>query len=693
MRNILAAGIAAALLSALVGRVAADEGLWPLNRLPAEKLAAEHGFEPDQQLLEHVQQSCVRIGRGGSGCFVSPNGLVLTNHHVGAEAIRNLSDTRHDYIEQGFWAPTIENELPCPGLSVQVLMEIREITDWVEGAVMPEMTPDEADIARRVAVTDIQKQTARATKLYPETVSLFGGAHLDLYLYKQYNDVRLVMAPELAVAAFGGDAANFEYPRYSLDVCFFRVYEDGRPARTKHYFAWSDSGVSGGDLVLVAGHPARTERLLTAPHLEFLRDLVIPLKLSVCNQREVSLLQFVAQGGKHRRVALGDLLAVQNARKALEAHYSVLWDEGFRREVLQADKALRRSVAAEAGLDECNGSPWTEIATAVNKAQSAYVMYYLLENQGPAFGQLFGMARDLVRTAAEGGKPEAQRLPEYRSTEIEALKKRLASPPPIDRELERLRLRDGLVALARALSGRHAAVITALRGLSPEARADQIIAGTRLDDFDVRDRLFRSARAIATSNDPMIVLARRIDSQARMARGQYEELLIGALDTAYARIAKTMWEMHGQTVYPEATGTLRLSIGTVTGYEEDGRAIPALTTLGGTFDLADRHADRPAYRLPQRWRDRRDKLDLDTPCNFACTADIAGGNSGSPVLNRQARIVGVVFDGNRQSLAWDYRYDQQQGRAVAVDTRAIVETLRKLYDADRLADELLDGRN
>ena len=692
MRKVLTVCVLAGLAAAAVGRALADEGLWPLDLLPAEQLAREHAFRPDRQWLVHVQKSCVRFAAGGSGCLVSPNGLVLTNHHIGAAAVRSLSDARHDYVRDGFWAPTVRDELRCPGLRLQVLMEIRDITERIEALVNLEMAPGETAAARRGAISDIQKRAARRTGFYPEIVPLFGAARRHLYLYKQYDDVRLVMAPELGIAVFGGDEANFEYPRYSLDMCFFRVYENGQPARTGHYFKWATSGLRQGHLVLAAGHPARTKRLLTADHLAFLGDAAIPFRLNLYNQREVSLLQVAARGGEHRRIVLGDLFEVQNARKALEAQHAALLDEGLLEGARQEDEAMRCALAEDPELEAWYRSPWKDISQAIRAARTSFAQYYLLEGQGAAFGELFGIARDLVRMDTERNTPDARRLPEHRTAEQAALHARLISPPPIHRELERVRLRDGLSALARNLGSRADLVSSALGGTAPDHRAAEIIAGTRLDQLEVRKRLLTNgARGVADSDDPMIRLAKSLDPFARRARSQYETRVLAVVEDAYSRIARLRWEIYAETVYPEATGTLRLSVGTVAGYEQNGHRVPAATTLAGAYELAARDAERPAYRLPQRWLDRRDGLDLNTPFNFVATLDITGGSSGSPVLDRQARIVGLVFDGNRQALSWDFSFDQRQGRAVALDARAIIETLRKLYDADRLADELLDG--
>ncbi len=687
LRNVWAATLLAVCAPTAVS---GDEGLWPLNRLPAERLSSAHGFVPDESWLLRVQRSCVRFRGGGSGAFVSPDGLVMTNHHVGAAAIRHLGDGQHDYLHDGYLARARPDELPCPTLYLHVLEEIHDVTPRVEAAVGPKMTPDQAAAARNTAMTQISTDAAAQSGLHAEIVSLFGGTERHLYLYKRYTDVRLVMAPELAVASFGGDQANFEYPRYGFDVCFFRVYEGGEPATVEHYLHLANRGIRSSELVLVAGHPCCTKRRLTVAHFEFLRDAVVPFQLALCEQREVSLRQFVEQSEEHRRLAQADLLEVQNARKALRAQLETLWDGQLLERTRQAEQELRAAVRADPNLRSAYGEPWQDGAEAIERMVNSYFTYYLLEVHPATFGELFNLARDLVRLSEEQGKPDAQRLAEYRTTEVEAVLARLRSPPPIHRELERLRLADGLTAITRGLSVQHSAVAAALNGASPQVRAAQVIDGTRLDDGELRASILsRGLKAAGATNDPMIALVLAIEPDARSTRNLYESTFMTGLDHAYERLAKLRRERNGEAIYPEATGTLRVSVGTVIGYETDGHAVDPFTTLGDLYDQETRQRGSAEYRLPQRWLERRGRLDAATPLNFVSTADIVGGSSGSPVLDRHGQVVGLVFDGNRESLAWNYQCDDRQGRAVAVDSRAIVEVLRQVYDADGLADELL----
>jgi hypothetical protein len=690
MKNLLAACVPVVVATLPVQRSAADEGMWLMNQLPAGRLKAAHGFEPDADWVEHVQKSCVRFGRGASASFVSPRGLIMTNHHVGSGTIRKLSDAEHDYLKDGYYAATLDRELPCPALHVDVLMAIEDVTDRVNAGVTPQMSPAEALAVRKEAEAAIEKQARETTGFQPQIVVLFGGARYHLYLYKRYTDVRFVMAPEQAIAYFGGDNENFSYPRYDLDVSFFRAYEDGQPARIEHYLKWSADGAQDGQFVFLAGHPYRTSRLHTLDHLRFLRDVQFPLKLQVYNQREVALMQFIARSDEHRRIGLGDLLGVQNGRKALDWRLRGLLDAGIVQRKAQAERALREAVVADPTRRAAYASAWDEMSQALAAARSFYPAYFVLEDRSWLYGRLYSVARDLVRWAAEREKPDGRRLAEYRDVGLPALKRHLFSPAPIYAELERMRLEDSLTMLSRVLGGDHPAVRTALAGQTPEQRAAQLVAGTRLKDVAYRRQLFEGgSSAIAASDDAMIRFLGDLDPVARKFRERYEDELQSIERAAYARIAKASFAANGNTTYPDASSTLRLSFGTVSGYEENGESIAPLTTLRGAYELAARHSHQAPYLLPKSWMDRKDRLDLGTPFNFVCTADIIGGNSGSPVFNAQAEVVGIVFDGNIQGLVWDYHFDQRQGRAVGVHSRAIIEALRKVYDAGGLADELL----
>lgn len=669
--------------------VAADEGMWLFNNPPRKTLQEKYGFEAGPEWLTHLQRSSVRFNSGGSGSFVSSDGLVMTNHHVGADALHKLSTKQRDYLRTGFYARTRQEEVKCLDLELNVLMSIEDVTARVNAAVKPGMGHAESQQARRAAMNGIEDESLRKTGLRSDVVTLYHGGMYHLYRFKKYTDVRLVFAPEQAIAFFGGDPDNFEYPRYDLDVCFFRVYEDGKPARITHFLRWSKAGAGDGELVFVSGHPGHTSRLNTVAHLKFLRDQVFPALLDRILRREVVLSAYSNRSVENARRAKDDLFMYQNSRKARMGGQLGLLDPALIGQRQAEETRLRAAVAADPQLTAACGSAWEDIEASLRVWKSIYDQHVYLE-QGVGFNsQLFFIARTLLRLAEEQAKPNAKRLREYRQSNLDSLRQALFSQAPLYEDFEVVKLTDSLVALAETFGADSDLVRRVLAGRSPQQRATQLIRGSRLVDVAARQALAEGGlSAIRSSQDPMIQLARLVDEPARQARKTYEERVEEPQRQAYARIAKARFSAFGADVYPDATFTLRLAFGTVKGYTERGQQIPPWTTMGGTFQHAAEHNNREPFELPKSWIERKDKLDLATPMNFVFTADIIGGNSGSPVVNRNAELVGIVFDGNLQSLVWDFAFSDKEGRAVAVCSPAIVEALRKIYDAGSLADEL-----
>ncbi|HPF39150.1 MAG TPA: S46 family peptidase [Phycisphaerae bacterium] len=689
-RKIGSCVIAVALTLATSARLMADEGMWLLNNLPRTELKQKYGFEPTDDWVNHIQKASVRFGNGGSASFISPHGLVMTNHHVGADAVQNLSSAEHNYMRDGFYAPTNADELKCPDVELNVLMEIRPVTDRINAAVTKDMSPADAATARQKVMSEIEREAQAETGMKPQIVTLYRGARYDLYLYKRYTDVRLVMAPEAGIGFFGGDLDNFNYPRYNLDITFFRAYEDGRPASTPDFFRFSNAGIKENDLIFISGHPGRTRRLYTVAHLEFLRDTWLPLILNCYYQREVALLQLAARGEEQDRIAREDLLYIQNGRKAFTGMLTGLQDARIMSQKRREEQTLRSfwmNANKDAGSD-----PWARLDAAIREVNSWYRAYFLLENRRTGLCRLQGIATKLVRAATERAKPDAERLPEYRDASLASLELDLFSEAPIHMELERVRLEDGLMRIARILGGDHPAVADALGGVDPGSRAAALLAGTKLADINVRRSLYEGGlEAINASSDPMIKFAMQIDRHGLALRKRYEDIFESVETEAYADIADARFSKYGERVYPDATFTLRLAYGTVKGQHEDGRNVDPFTTIGGAFEHAEAHHNRPPFDLPERWVRGKSRLNLSTPFNFITTNDIIGGNSGSPMLNRNGDIIGIVFDGNIESLVWDFQFDERQGRSVGVDARAIIETLKNLYNADALVKEITGG--
>lgn len=667
----------------------ADEGMWTFNNVPRAEIKKRYGFDITDAWLMKVQLASVRFNNGGSGSFVSPDGLVLTNHHIASDTLQKISTAQKDYVKDGFYAPTRDKEARAPDLELNVLMSIEDVTARVNAAVKPSLSGAEASAARRAAIAAIEKESTDKTGLRSDVVTLYQGGQYNLYRYKKYTDVRLVFAPEFAIAFFGGDPDNFTYPRYDLDMALFRVYENDKPIKQENYFNWSKTGARAGELVFVPGHPGSTARLNTVAHLEYLRDLGLPFALKLLGREHELLTKYSTLGEEQARRAQEEIFGIENSVKALRGQLEGLQDKSLMEKKRKAEDALRRAIAADPTKQKEYGDAWDNIAKG-RKALLTYSRdYSLIEGTAGFNSGVFGIARALVRLAAENGKPNSERLPEYTDARRASLELNLYSPAPIYPDLEKMKLADSLAFLSEELGADNPTVKKALDGKTPEARAAELIEGSKLIDVNYRKQVAAGgAKAISESTDPMIVLARSIDAEARALRKRYESEVQSSERASYAKIARALFETEGTKLYPDATFTLRLSYGAVEGYQENGKQIKPFTTLAGTYERATEHGNKFPYELPASWIKSKSAIDLKTPFNFVSTNDIIGGNSGSPVINKNAELVGLIFDGNIQSLVGNFIYDETLNRAVSVDARAMMEALRKIYHANEVADEL-----
>jgi hypothetical protein len=672
---------------------AADEGMWLFNAFPKDKVKAKYGFTPSQQWLDHVQLSSVRFNNGGSGSFVSPDGLAFTNHHVGAVCVQQLSTHGHDYIKEGFYAKTQAEEGKCPDLELNVLVGIEDVTAKVNAAVKPEMSTADAGRAQRVAMSQIEKDCASSTGMRCDVVTFYSGEVYNLYKYKKYTDVRLVFAPEFDAAFFGGDPDNFTYPRYDLDITFFRVYENDKPAHIEHYLRWSKSGVKDDDLIFVSGHPGSTGRLRTMAQLELLRDLDYPSRLETYKRRIALLQGFSAQSEENARIAKEEVFSYQNSFKAITGYL-----EGLQDKLAMANKQAdedKLAVAFKADAkNSAAGNPWDEIAGAVKVQREIYLPFTYAEKTRGFNSELAYFARWIVRATEEKTKPSDQRLREYRDSALPSLEQELFSTAPLYKSLEIATLADSLAQMRDALGADNPVVQKALNGKSPEDAAKELIDNSKLEDVAVRKQLYQGgSSAVQAAIDPLIILMRAIDGDARAVRKQYDDQVDSVERRDGAAIARARFAKSGYNQPPDATFTLRLSYGTVKGYEAHGEKIPYFTTFAGGFAHAAEHDNKPPYQLPDSWMKAKAKLKLTTPLNYVSTADIIGGNSGSPTVNKKGEVVGIIFDGNIESLAWNFVYEDKVARAVHVDSRGIQEALRTIYGASALADELMGATN
>jgi hypothetical protein len=658
-----------------------DEGMWLFNAVPKQQLQSQHQFEPTQAWLDHVMLSSVRFNSGGSASFVSSNGLVLTNHHVASDTLFKLSTAENNYNENGFLATKLEEEIPAPDLELNQLISIEDVTAKVNAAVKASMSPEEAFKARQAAMAGIEKESLEKTGLRSDVVTLYGGGRYHLYRYKKYTDVRLVWAPEAQAAFFGGDADNFEYPRYCLDVTLFRVYEDGKPAKIDHFLKMDPSGAREGDLVFVSGNPGRTRRILTSDAVEFQRDHALPRTMNLLRRKEILLQQYGLAGPEQQRRGRDDLFGIQNSRKAYTGMLAGIQDPSFvagkKREETETLSRLKQDPKL-APL----ASAWTTIREVQSKRKD------LLRQSASLRTQLYGFAERIVLMASEDTKPSAERLREFRESARESLEQELFSEVPVYEDLERVQLADELSRLIDDRGGNDPLVLAALSGKGPRERAAEIIASTQLKSGEARRALAKSGLdGITNSKDPLVQLVRSMEPEYRKLR-ELTESLDEQERQAYAKITEAKFAIGGDSVYPDATFTLRLSYGTVSGYESDGKKIPAYTPLGGAFAHEQSHLAKDPWVLPASWHAAKDKIQSETPFNFVCTADIIGGNSGSPVVSRDGAMVGIIFDGNIESLTGDFYYTDRTARAVAVHIAGVLESLRTIYGAGFLADQM-----
>ncbi|MBZ4422007.1 S46 family peptidase [Myxococcus sp. RHSTA-1-4] len=668
----------------------ADEGMWTYNNFPSAKVKEKYGFEPTQQWLDKVRLSSARLAGGCSASFVSPEGLVMTNHHCARGCIEQLSTAKKDYIANGFYAKTQAEETQCPAMEINQLESITDVTAELNKATQGLSGKQYADTLKAKMSELEQACSAGDAKVRCDIVTLYQGGQYNLYKYRRFQDVRLVMAPEHAIAFFGGDPDNFEFPRYDLDMTFLRVYVDGKPADTsKNYFKWSEKGAKEGDLTFVSGHPGRTSRGLTIAELEFQRDFVLPKTLMQLSEMRGMLAEFQKRGPEQKRISNNILFGVENALKASKGRHEALLDKKFFAQKAAAEQELRKKVESNPEMKKKYGAAWDAITKAQEEFRNVRTELVFQEHILAQSSELFGIARTLVRGAEELPKENGQRLREFSQAGLPALKARLFSPAPIYPELEIARLTFGLTKMREELGADHPFVKKVLGKESPETLATRVIKGTKLREVKLRQSLFDGGKAaVDASKDPMIALAKLVDPDARAIRKHVEENIESVVRKNSELVAKAKFEVYGTNQYPDATFSLRLSYGAVKGYLEDGKKVEPLTQMAGTFE---RHTGEDPFALPKSWLKSQNVITGTTPMNFVTTNDIIGGNSGSPMINKDGEIVGLVFDGNIQSLGGEYGFDESVNRTVAVHSEAIIESLRKIYGATRVLEELRPG--
>jgi len=665
--------------------VPADEGMWTFDNPPNKLLHERYGFTATPQWLDHVRLSSVRLNDGGSGSFVSPHGLLLTNHHVAIGQLQKNSTAEHDYVRDGFYAAIPDQEMKSPDLEVNVLVAMENVTQRIQNALKNITDAQKALAARKDVIAQITRESEQKTGLRSDVVTLYQGGEYWLYRYKKYTDVRIVFAPEQQIAYFGGDPDNFTYPRYDLDMALFRVYENGKPLETTNFLKWNAKGAGNGELVFVPGHPGSTSRLDTMAQLLQERDVRIPLILELLKSRLQTMHHYAARGPEQARQAEDLILSLENSAKAYQGIYQALLDKRVIAKKQTEEDQFRKLVASKPEWQSEFGGAWDTIAGA--EAKAAPITKKLLFRRLDS--QLASLALSLVQYVAEIKKPDGERLSGFHEAQLESLRYRLLSPAPIYPEMEQARLSGGLAESARQLGADDEFVKTVLDGRTSDALAAELVKGTQLADPKVRKALLEGGEAaVAASSDPMIALARKVDPLSRAITMWFEDNVQSVEQAAGEKLGKARFLAYGKSAYPDATFTLRLSYGTLKGFPMNGTKAPYKTTFYGLYDRAHSFDLSPPFDLPARYSEGIKKLDLATPLDFVSSCDVVGGNSGSPVINKNAELVGLIFDGNIESLAGDFIYDEETNRSVAVHSAAMIEALRKIYDAGKLADEL-----
>jgi hypothetical protein len=665
----------------------ADEGMWTFNNFPAAKVGQAYGFSPDQKWLDHVRLSSIRLAQGCSASLVSKSGLVMTNHHCAHSCIEQLSTPERDYVQTGFYAKEEKDEVKCPDLEANQLVQITDVTGRVKAALAGKDGKAFSDALKAIDADIAKECTGGNDNLRCDVVELYHGGVYNLYKYRRYQDLRLVFAPEFAIAFFGGDPDNFEFPRYDLDVSFVRIYDNGKPLdSTANYLPFAKEDAKDGDLTFVSGHPGGTSREDTVAQLEFTRDIALPSTLLYLAEQRGILEQFSDQGPEQRREADTKLFGVQNSYKAFKGQFEALVDPALIKSKHDEEAVLKAKIDADPQMKADLSGAFDNIKSATDHFKLIRDRYLLLEGRRGFDSQMFRAARALVRHAEETNKPDGQRLTEYTDANFPALKASILSPAPVYPEFEKTTLRFSLTVLQRLLGPDDPTVKMVFGNKSPADLAADLVDKSALKDKDVRKKLLEGGpAAIEASKDPMILFAKLVDAEARAVRKDYEENVDAPLTKNSGLLAQARFKLYGTSVDPDATFTLRLSYGAAKGYDQKGGHVSPFTLMTGAFDRA---TGATPFKLPESWLTAKSKISPTQKFNFCTTNDIIGGNSGSPVVNKNAEVVGLIFDGNIQSLGGDFGYDGAVNRAVAVNSGALREALAKIYHADRVVTEL-----
>ncbi len=676
-----------AVLSLMALPAFADEGMWTFDNFPRQKVEALYGVSISPEWLGRLQRASVRLDGGCSASIVSRDGLVLTNHHCVVDCVQNLSTEAADFVANGFSARNRDEEKVCPGAEASILQNISDVTDRIKKATA-DIAASEVKQKRDAEISAIEEACAGGNPARRcEVVSLYGGGQYKLYEYDRYQDVRLAFAPELAAAFFGGDPDNFNFPRYAFDAALIRLYKDGKPARFDAPLIIDGDGPEEGELVFTSGHPGSTQRLFTLAQLEFLRDHFLPFRLSYLAELRGTILATGRSSPETQRRLQDMLFGVENSFKAQRGQRAALADPAFFGQIAAREAALRSALDSDAALKASYADPWTDVEQAMRARSRLWMPMELLEQRPGAGSSLLWYAKHLTRAGAERDKPAAERLAEYAPAALVSLERQMLAPAPVYPDVEETALTFWLLKVREYLGADHPAVRALFGARTAEDIARDVATNSRLGDPAVREALWTGgASAVAAADDPALALFARMDAAARETRKAFDAEVTGPISQASERIAAIRFAVEGDEVYPDATFTLRLSFGQVQGWSDPLHGpVPAFTYAKGLWERA---TGADPFRLAPSWVGKESVLAPDLKFNLVSTNDIIGGNSGSPLVDKEGRIVGLVFDGNIHSLGGAYGFDPALNRTVSVASPLILEALAKVYGLDWLVEEI-----
>ncbi len=668
--------------------LSSDEGMWTLDNLPQKKIEEKYNFTFTDKWLKNGQLASVRFNDGGSGAFISSRGLVLTNHHVAMGQLQKMSTKTADYVKNGFFTKNFTEEIKSPDLELNILVSMEDVTKQVVGASMTVETDKAKNEKRKEEIAKIEKASNDKTGLRSDVVELYDGGEYWLYRYKKYTDVRLVMAPELQAASFGGDPDNFNYPRFALDFAFFRVYENNKPIESKNYFKWSKEGARENELVFVFGHPGSTERQKTMSQISYQKDYSFPEYVKLLKYKLNLFRKYSQKGKEEKRRAKDYILGMENSLKAIEGELNGLRDKSVLATMQEREDKLQRLVSENPELKKEYGDVWNRIDSIQKKMITRHKEFYY---RSASNAKLVNIAIKLVRYATELQKPNEKRYEEYRDSNLESLKFRLLSPAPIYNEIEEMMITNSLHLAIENLGKEDAFVKLALADKLPAELAKSLIPKTKLMDVSLRKELLAGGiDAIQKSKDPLIKWALQIDPILRKDRDWFDDEIESVQAIEGNKLSQLKFKAYGKSTYPDATFTLRMSYGTVKGFTDDSTIqIPFKTTYYGLFDRAESFDNKEPFTLSTKIAERKSAINMSKPLNFITTNDITGGNSGSPVINRKGEYVGLIFDGNSYSHVLSYAYTDNKARAVSVHSEGIIEALRSVYKMEKLVAEII----